>query len=71
MEFIPEVVVRVRKGLRLERYKYEEGDKYDRWIFLASGNFPPAQPNIFLESYDANIKRQGNRSSQKWMSEKI
>ena len=26
MEFIPEVVVSVRKDLRLERYKYEEGD---------------------------------------------
>ena len=26
MEFIPEVVVSVRKDLRLEMYKYEEGD---------------------------------------------
>ena len=26
MEFIPEVVVSVRKALRLERYKYEERD---------------------------------------------
>ena len=34
MEFIPEVVVRVRKDLRFERYTYEEGDKYDRWIFF-------------------------------------
>ena len=32
-EFIPEVFVNVRKDLRLERYKYEEGDISQKKVF--------------------------------------
>ena len=63
--FIPEVVVSVRKDLRLERYTREnEEGHHDRWIFCQSGNFPPTQSNtFFLGSYDVDTIRPNIRSS--------
>ena len=49
MDFIPEVVASVRKGLRLERYTYKEGGHHEKY-FLGRVTIFHLHGQIFLDA---------------------